>query len=646
MKRIKRFWKQNGKQIVLLGVLLIVMLLGEHYLLEGRTFDSFSPTAEMNGKSIKLKMQDSFSQNVLMEHDRLENIFLTVSTESESKDCGLSISVTDKNGQLLAEKKVSLAAGMKQQEECIPFGTDLGKVKETVLKFEIKNISDQPCTITLYTAGSNKVLVNKKKNCSLRLQYYDLDEKLAGRFIYVISAIFLVLLTIILTAAYHRKWKTERIFLILYLTIGLLYNMVIPVSGVPDEGAHMCRAFGITQGDFIASVNDKGKGGSMLPSNLVHNWKGPDMKLIDIVENSDVDLSDSMSFISYANTALYSPFTYVPQVIGIAAGRIFTRNIFMIAYIARFISWLITGIILYWSIRILPFGKNIAAMIALMPMNMHENISLAGDGFTTAIVIAFVCYVLYLRYKKGILRKREYFVMFLLLFLVASCKIVYMPICILAILVPVRKFPDRKNYFCTVAGAVVMVLTVTFGWLAISSRFLMEFQEGVNSAEQVKYILYHPLAYVAVIVRSVINSGDTWIREMFGNALGYLNIECKVMIIAICAVVLIYVSVKERIEWGIGEKFCRSIMFIACGIIFLLICTSLYVQWTAVASREIAGIQGRYFIPLLFPFILGLRKSSGQRRSESTEVSLSSVYLIYALGHILVIATLLISYLV
>lgn len=651
MKKTQGFWKRNRQILLLLAVLLAAMFLVEDSLLKDETFTCFSPAYGAKEERLSLRGQESFSQKMIPEHDRIEEVYLNVDTAGNENSSVLELRILDWDQNCLLTKETEIAPGLNGQEIGISLETDFENIKGRKLTFELKNVSEDPdSTIRLATAaGKGGILRNSDQNCLVRILYYDFDEDTVRALVKAVSALCLLGLAAVVAIAGRRKWKTENLFLILYGVIGLLYFMIIPISGVPDEMAHMSRVYGITEGDLIASVDEKGRSGSMLPSNLLYDWKGSNMKLVDAAENADALLTDERVFTAYSNTALYSPFTYVPQCIGVAAGRILSDRIYGIAYIGRFLSWLIVGAILYWSIRILPFGKNTAALIVMLPMSMQENISLAGDSFTTAVVIAFVSYVLYLCYGKGLLKKRDYALLFLLLFFVASCKIVYVPICLLAFLIPVSRFPGRRNYLGTVAAAASMVLVLTLGWLMISSRSLMEFREGVNTAEQVRYILCHPGEFLGVLVKTVLEWGDSWVENLFGTSLGWLTIECKVMIIAICAVVLVYVAVKEQVSWKTGIRFCPNLMLVSCGIIFLLICTSLYVQWTAVGKDVIEGIQGRYFLPILLPFILGLKRNDVQQEAgkvQKGEASCIGAYLVWIMAHMLVATTLLGAFLV
>ena len=248
------------------------------------------------------------------------------------------------------------------------------------------------------------------------------------------------------------------------------------------------------------------------------------MKLMDILDGSDIELSEEEVFSDYCNTALYSPFTYTMQTFGVAVGKFFSRKVFFVAYCGRFAAWLAAGCILFFAIRYIPFGKNTLAAISLLPMNMHEAISLAGDTFTFAVAMAFLSFILYLRYtKKGVMGKREYAVLYILLFFLASCKIVYAPLCMLAFLIPAERFGGGRNYGKHALLSILEVFLTSGIWLAISMHILGG-QSGGKSKEQVWYILSHPLGYVETVVNTTVTYGEGLAKGMLGASLGWLNI--------------------------------------------------------------------------------------------------------------------------
>ena len=73
-----------------------------------------------------------------------------------------------------------------------------------------------------------------------------------------------------------------------------------------------------------------------------------------------------------------------------------------------------------------------------------------------------------------------------------------------------------------------------------------------------------------------------------------------------------------------GIKFISAIVIVS---VFLLIFTSLYMQWTPVYNDIIDGIQGRYFISLLMPLFLLLYNYHGTKDRVET-LSFSSQWMI------------------
>ena len=97
---------------------------------------------------------------------------------------------------------------------------------------------------------------------------------------------------------------------------------------------------------------------------------------------------------------------------------------------------------------------------------------------------------------------RQLIRMYVLTGFLCLCKVVYMPFCLLLFLIPKERFKSRKNYWFHVVCAGAVILILSFGWLAIASRYLCESQPGVDTAAQLVGILKDPAAFVLTFVRS------------------------------------------------------------------------------------------------------------------------------------------------
>ena len=123
---------------------------------------------------------------------------------------------------------------------------------------------------------------------------------------------------------------------------------------------------------------------------------------------------------------------------------------------------------------------------------------------------------------------------------------------------------------------------------------------NVTTQDRIMSILTNPFGYIQRIIYEIELNGAKYLGEMFGSGIGWYNfvslntIVPYVLFIMFISITLIDNSVKDRFS-----KFQKIIIALVLLAVFLLIFTSLYVQWTKADSNGIDGIQGRYFIPLL-----------------------------------------------
>ena len=435
---------------------------------------------------------------------------------------------------------------------------------------------------------------------------------------YILSCGGLILSAIFIFALKGRM-RIEYLFLVLYFSLEIMYMCVIPLSSTPDETEHMLRAYGITIGDFVPSVNEAGEGGSYVPDNINYMWNRGGSTIKDMRDNLKMEANSNKVFMTYSNTALYSPITYTPQALGMLIGRIVCNKPYIWAYFGRIFNMITVGFLIFMAIRIAPAGKNIIFTLSMLPINMYECASLSGGALAYAVTVMLISYTLWLRYvKTGEMDRREKLWLYLLLLFSASCKIVYVPFVLMAFIVPRERFGDRKKHLFHIVMAAIMIMLASFGWVAISSRYLIEYTTGVDSAAQARFIITHPIQYLQIIINTFMQVGEWIIQTFFAAALGYFDVGGSMVMIVVSAVNLIYVCVNERLELpgysretGDGHDLIVGIMLTASTIIScLLILTSEYVQWTAYMNPSIDGLQGRYFLPLVLPFLILIKAKS------------------------------------
>lgn len=637
------------KNIIIEVILTILLVLLFQYIMGQRElyYDSSSePIA--NGAEETVDETTYFVQQVICEKDYLQGVMVSAYADDREK-AELSLKVFDEEGNRMQEIVQPLSKDDEYSVFLFENAFSGCQGKKLYLVFQ----SDTEQKICLRSTGQTEILVNAEHNICVRLVYKTLNMGRYKKTVYLSGITIWFVLSVCLIWMTARHVKTEYIFWAMYLSLGILYMAFNPLYTVLDESAHFARVYAIAQGDLIPEYSDDGiKSGNILPENILYGNKYGSVRLPDLIAGKDVEVSSRKEFLDYSNSAsaLYSPFTYVAQVLGVAVGRQISNKIFFIAYCGRFTAWLLIGCILFYSIKYIPFGKNILLAVSLLPMNMHESISLAGDSFTFAVVMAFLAFVLYERYTKKETEPmgwKEYGVLYILMFFIASCKIVYVPLCMLAFLIPQQRFGKRRNYVKNVLLAISEVALTSGIWLFMSMDVLGN-ATGGKSQEQIQYILQYPLTYIETVVNTTMTYGEVFVKYMLGTQLGWV-VGVNTIIIAAAGVTLAYISIHDR-GFCLREKnmiWPRACMMFSVVCVIALIYTSLYVQWTEVGNKTIEGIHGRYFLPILLPAIFSLQSKKQSLCADLEKEKISCVpYLFILITNLCVLVTLLTAYVI
>ncbi len=416
----------------------------------------------------------------------------------------------------------------------------------------------------------------------------------------------------------QRGLGIVRIFLCIYAMLGVLFFVAVPLYGTPDELAHYERIYGITEGRIIADVAESGEGGSLLPANIVEGNYDRDTTLSSNRNGFSIVASEEEAFITYGNTAYYSPLTYMPQIIGVRLARFFSDKLYIAAYAGRIFGFITVGLMLARAIHLLPFGREIVFVIGLFPITVQEAVSLSGDAFTLAVATYFTAYAVHAMCDSGGLSKGEIAEGFLLLLFLGGCKFIYVPLAILLLIVPADRFGGRQKKIIMGIVALLMLAAECFGWLAVTGRYMdYAFREGVNVIAQREVILAQPLQFLGIYAATLGENLSYLLTGMTASHLGIYNVEPPIWISRLGLIALLAAAfVSWEKDWGKKQTASSKkaslkpaqiiCMLLVTILIAILIGISLYLQWTPVGAQRIEGIQGRYFLPILPAFMLAV----------------------------------------
>lgn len=419
----------------------------------------------------------------------------------------------------------------------------------------------------------------------------------------------------------YKSLKIEKAFIVLVACIGIIYVFTVPIYRGHDEHAHFFRAYEISKGVFNTKIIDN-KSVTSIPNafeaTTVDTGKYcNETSYKQVLKFLSVNTVDGENFYEGASyMAVYSPIPYLPQAITIFFLDIFTDNVAIMFYGARIANLIVAIVILYFAIKIIPFGKNAILYIVLIPTTIAQLASMSPDAMTIASCILFMAYFLKMINEKNTITKKNICVLTVLGIIVALCKIVYIPLVLLTLLIPTKQFNSKKLRIINTSVMVIVPIIINFVWLKIAGTHL-ELIDNNKSSIQTNFILANILEYIRIAIYTLENCFGQLITELFGGVLLHNDLVNNGMIVTlIMVIVLIFVVLFDS---DLKGKLSTKMVTLVSVILFVIsgaIATSLYVQWSPYKWYFINGIQGRYFVALLLPFIfvLGQNKLIQQKK--------------------------------
>ena len=400
-----------------------------------------------------------------------------------------------------------------------------------------------------------------------------------------------------------NKWimKPENIFIIMSIPLCILYLILVPIFQVPDEVNHYVRSYGIIHGYFLVPPDGK----IPIPENLIP-FRSDSYTPYILFKNFIMQIdADNVILHNNVNMALYSPVSYIFQSLGVALGEVLTHNTYVMVICGSIVNAIGCTVIIYYAIKYIPYGKGILLFLALTPMSLQERASLSVDAITFAAALAVLAYCLYLRAEHRQMNKKQLILIYAIMMMMASCKVIYFIMAGLVLIIPRECFGSKKKSLFHKAVILTIVLSISMGWLIIAGKYLQYTRGGGGTSEKLLYIINQPGRYLYIMDKVIWQEGVEFLNQLLGSKLGSLNISVNgCLIIGLMVLLCWFVSV-EKVRRRQPDYLASLFMAgIGLGTIFLIF-TSLYIQWTDIGAStyDIEGLQGRYFLPTL-PYFL------------------------------------------
>src|ERR1039458_2412358 len=267
------------------------------------------------------------------------------------------------------------------------------------------------------------------------------------------------------------KWTAEQIptlFVALALPLGIGYVFLMPPLQVADEGAHLVRAYGISQGHCIATVE------TMVPRTLDElEARFPDhVESVGRVTMAELRNllraplhSESVVPATAVASNLYSCVPYMFEASVLRFGTMWGASPLALLYLARLANLGAFIAITWLALRMLPDFRLLLLLLALMPMTLHQAASASADGFSTAATFFLCAYVLRLAFdgRNVIVQRLQYLVLIAAVVAVSLAKFNIWLI-LLVFLIPAAKLGSSRARWLALAACVVCACGAAFAW--------------------------------------------------------------------------------------------------------------------------------------------------------------------------------------
>jgi uncharacterized membrane protein len=456
-----------------------------------------------------------------------------------------------------------------------------------------------------------------KTNVIYRVRY---DNGRSLRYLYVCICLMLMVFVVLgYVLLVVKRVRIERAYVCLALVLGVIFNVVITVHGVPDEPGHIDTAYRYS--NQLLGISDTGNSATIYKrvcdvvtgDQLVN---GVETNSYYMLEHELFDFANAderaLVEVSYVNAGWIVPgIIYLPATIGISIGRLLHGSYFMVIMLGRMCNLLAFVGMMYAAICFLPYGKNMMACIGLLPITLQEASSISYDAVINGILLLFVAQAVYLA-SGARARWWNWTLAFVLTVLLALLKGgVYLPLMLLFYLVikQRRKKPLTKPQLGLILALAMMVFAICLvKFLPMVTTVLSD--NGVNSDGEgiysLAYVLRHPVRTVYLAWNTIVTAGDAHLLGLFGGLLSWVDVRINwflVILLMGCLFLLAHVETdtralvrRERIVYGI-------VVVCVVGLVAL----SMLISFTPVSSHYIQGIQGRYYLGILPLAVYSLR---------------------------------------
>lgn len=620
---------QKKKLGLLIGIcyLILITALGYTYLNYVRPAEATRMRYVNNNvleEVYRLEAGTELAQTIQMQSDTFETLGIVYSNFQGNEKDILEVSFADNKNNVMQSWAIQLTEKSIDTNTTIPKTLYLN-AKETmhvkdqesyILKIRLKGNVGDYLELNQTDAASVKIIENNKK--TVKPVACQILGGLSGGikwFFVGVSGLIIFSVTVIIILIV-RKEKLEKIVVGCVLTFGIIYMFIIPAYAVPDELQHFATAYNVSSKLLGEKFAEAGEAVVLQEQEILCDQGGniatkeryiEDMK--GVLGKTYQNNSEAVMFSSVLDMPGVA---YAPQSLGISLARLLNLNGIQIFYMGRLFALMTYAIFVYWAVKIMPFAKMVLFVTALLPMSLQQAMSYSYDMLANALSFFMIAYFFLLIYEKEKIERKDIVILIITTAVLAPIKVVYIVIIGLGVLIPYQKFGSRlKKWICAVGIFLSGIIPILMTRLTSMSGLVESNQKNTNllgyEVYGASYFIENPFSLIAIFKETTKAMSRYYIDTTIGRYLGWLEIILPEIIVIGFIIVLLVSALRkksDRDEIVFKEKIWMAILAMGCCV---AVCFALLISWTEVGSFVIAGVQGRYFIPVVPLFVILFR---------------------------------------
>lgn len=612
--------KKIGK--ILLAEIIIFILAAIVYKIqldttfEDSIYAGLKWAHKVNNEYVMTADNPVVTEDVCLNMDEIKTISITGRAENINPETLMEVTVTDKaSGDLLYSESHHLNDVFKSGDRDYDMHVDSAKC----------GAGEYVISIGLIGATSDVVVLSSNSKYSIVKEFngdplnktniitsvtYGQVRSLTGLYFLIVFVMMLAVLAGYICVMRHGRVASKG-FLPVLLLLGICYQLLIPVGGAPDESWHIDTAYKYS--NYMMMVPSTGNGLTIYKREC--DAQQTDLLGYNAETNSYWQLLNR-TFVKPQSTELVEVgffdasgnvpgIVYFPMALGITVGRLLGLSGMLTYILGRYFAFICYALLMYAAILIIPYGKNVIALISVLPISLQQGGSASYDSMIIGLGTLYTAGCLKVMDKDS---DKKYIIPTVIsgVLLVISKGGVYSPLLIFLIYALVSrksknegKKLSKKTICLLTLGVVLVIAGAMFLYKDVIATMNVANRPDANIEDMhytISYFISNPTGLICMLWETPFVKFDEYVTGLMGGILGWNSIKLKwLFVLPMVLVMLLFANIeKEKIELPWKK---RVYFLIPCALSFLAIMVALLLANTAFGEIIIEGVQGRYILP-------------------------------------------------